>query len=843
MPHIPPAEGPRAGQPARAPETPAPPEAIPVSPAAPPQAVPGRPRWRRPLADGAVALAVLAFVTLAGLTGYRAAKARPKPGRLVAALGAAVAPDEPELLPAPAVEPDAEAEPREAHAGHLPLAKPRLGPDALLTRDLPQPAPVPAVPVVLPAPPARRGPSEADLRDQIARMPEVGLTPPELRPLVEGWAAAFAGTFDEIAGNPSFEPVPILNQRPDFIQLPLRHGRASRLTTREADRLQKLSRPLKGYLANRSAETCGGCHTTELALDFKRIGGHNWEEKLDVAPLRKALQEDKDGKQPAWRRPEAIPTLQQVLTPEPAPVRALFVELLSEIEGRRASVALAQRAVFDLSPEVRRQAVEALRKRPPHEYRQLLVDSLRYPWAPAAGHAAETLVALKDKEAVPLLVGLLKEPSPAAPVKLPNGKVVVREVVRMRHALNCLACHPPAAGNNEPVPGAVPGINLTRIIPRSEPTVQVSTSVTRRPTFTPQRSVIPGAPPPPAPPPPPPPPPQPPPQVVQQQQQQQQGGGGGGQHVPCPVAGGGGSVGQPSVTVATGAGSAASAAPGAPPIILTTFVRGQDRVRLRQTVMIGQKPLPPLVIRQPLMVRGDITFLRQDFSVQLPMAGPATGAPAMVRFDFVVRNRPATPTETKQWQGLAAGPQSYPQRDSVLGALRALTGQDLGDSTESWQLSYPESEKQAKVWKLSEELAAAPDGRKDGVLARLQVGKGAEYNEALAAAVSRLPAAWRERTRGALAARLTGMNADALRERLRQGDAETRRAAARAALRKKEAALVPDLVSVLEDKDAEVAGEARRALEGLTGKKFDTPAAWREWASAEAAAKDVGGGK
>jgi HEAT repeat protein len=832
MPHFPPAEGPRAGRPARAPETPAPPEAIPVSPGTSPEAVTGKLSWPRLLAGGGVALAFLAAVTLAGVAGARAARARPKPGLVVAALSAEEPPAEPELLPPPAVEPDAgraaEAPPR---PGHLPLDKPRLGPEDLLAR---APQPVPAAPAPQ-APPARAARTEADLRAEIARMPEVGLSPLELAPLVQGWAAAFAATFDDIAGHPSFEPVPILNQRPDFSQLPLRHGRASRLTPREADRLQTLSKRLQSYLANRSVETCGGCHTTELALDFKRIGGHEPQTTVDLEPLRRALREDKDGRQPAWRRPEAIPTLQQVLTPEPAPVRGLFVELLGEIEGRKASVALAQRAVFDLSPEVRRQAVEALRKRPRHEYRQVLLDSLRYPWLPAAEHGAEALVALEDREAVPSLVGLLKEPSPNAPVKLPNGKVVVREVVRLRHAFNCLTCHPPAATNREPVPGAVPGINLTRVITRTEPTAQVSTTATTRPRWTPVRTALPGTPPPPPPAPQPPPqPPQPPPQ--QQQQQQQQGGGG--DHVPCPVAGGGSSTSPPGVSVSTGGGGAASAAPAAPPIVLTTLVRGRDQVQLRQTVVLGQKPLPPVVLKQPLFVRGDITFLRQDFSVQLPMASPGAGNPALVRFDFVVRNRPVTPSEAKQLQELFVGRESYPQREAVLSALRGLTGQDAGDSTASWQQIYPGAETQAKVWRLSEELVDAPENRREAVLARFQSAKGAEYDEALAAAVPRLPATWRERARGALAIRLTALTADALRDKLRQIDAETRRAAARAALRKKEASLALDLIALLEDRDPEVAREARLVLEGLTGKKLASPAAWREWGSAEAGGGD-----
>ena len=44
---------------------------------------------------------------------------------------------------------------------------------------------------------------------------------------------------------------------------------------------------------------------------------------------------------------------------EAAPVRRLLVELLAEIPGKQATAALAQRAVFDLSPEVRRAAAAA----------------------------------------------------------------------------------------------------------------------------------------------------------------------------------------------------------------------------------------------------------------------------------------------------------------------------------------------------------------------------------------------------------------------------------------------------------------------------------------------------
>src|SRR5581483_8682869 len=99
-------------------------------------------------------------------------------------------------------------------------------------------------------------------------------------------------------------------------------------------------------------------------------------------------------------------------------------------------------------------------------------------WAPAADHAAEALLALKDTEAVPHLVGLLKGPDPSAPVRLRNGRYFVPQVVRLRHTFNCLTCHPPAAHANEPVPGAVPGVNLTRVITLT----RTATQIKRTPT-------------------------------------------------------------------------------------------------------------------------------------------------------------------------------------------------------------------------------------------------------------------------------------------------------------------------------------------------------------------------
>ncbi|HZV06462.1 MAG TPA: HEAT repeat domain-containing protein [Gemmataceae bacterium] len=95
-------------------------------------------------------------------------------------------------------------------------------------------------------------------------------------------------------------------------------------------------------------------------------------------------------------------------------------------------------------------------------------------------------------------------------------------------------------------------------------------------------------------------------------------------------------------------------------------------------------------------VRADITFLRQDFSVNLTGLDTAPW-PDNQRYDFVVRTRPATPAElanTTTQRG------NYPQRDAVLYALRGLTGKDGGTSSDRWR-------------ELLGQIAEKPKGDKD----------------------------------------------------------------------------------------------------------------------------------
>jgi hypothetical protein len=154
---------------------------------------------------------------------------------------------------------------------------------------------------------------------------------------------------------------------------------------------------------------------------------------------------------------DVVPTVVQMLQIEDADVRGLLVQELDRVKYPGASMALASRAAFDVSPDVRKAAIEKLRSRKPEEYRVMLLYAMRYPWAPAADHAAEALIELKDTGAVPKLIELLNSADPAKPaLSLKTKKYVIPEVVRVNHLRNCYLCHAPSFSTNDPVRGAVP---------------------------------------------------------------------------------------------------------------------------------------------------------------------------------------------------------------------------------------------------------------------------------------------------------------------------------------------------------------------------------------------------
>ena len=81
-----------------------------------------------------------------------------------------------------------------------------------------------------------------------------------------------------------------------------------------------------------------------------------------------------------------------------------------------------------------------------------------------------------------------------------------------------------------------------------------------------------------------------------------------------------------------------------------------------------------------ILVRVDVNYLRQDFSLALPVKNSAPW-PAKQRFDFLVRTRQVSPEDAKQLADrLAQAPQPYHR--AAQAALRTLTGRDAASPSE-----------------------------------------------------------------------------------------------------------------------------------------------------------------
>jgi hypothetical protein len=594
---------------------------------------------------------------------------------------------------------------------------------------------------------------EADLLKEVAAMPEVGLNQDGLA-VVLAYRAHISPRVNPAAPvattvSPLTDAAPLLRVRPDFKSLPLHAGAKSQLPPKSALNLESLSRKLRLYLG--------------------QVLTQPGPEKLGAEILGKALRNELKGTQAEWLRPEAIPTLMQMLMHEQAGVRLVLVELLAEIPGQRATEALARRAVFDFSPRVREAAIRALQARPGEYYRPVLLQALRYPWAPPAEHAAEALVSLNDRPSIPELVMLLEEIDPCAPHTLSSGLRTVKEVVRVNHVNNCLACHPPANGPGEPCLGVDPVVTVpTRMTQAQLNALQRLTSV-----------------------------------------------------------GGGHNYGGRSIT---GGGTGTTA---------TSTARQNNRL---------------VTVPIPALIRGDITFVRQDFSVQLPRVAqpgnppgvpgfpvnppqppappiaanglPNAPAPTGTRFDFMVRSRVLTSKEAAPGRAVET---RYPQREAVLFALRHLTRQDEGDTTAGWMRRFPHAAIDRQALRRLPELTRANPSERGVLLVTWRDTVGELNTRTLALAVRDLRGPVQEQARAALLDRLARLEPAELARRLKDPEPTLRQAAVVAGVRNRVDDLVPDLVPLLDDPDRSLAEQARTALVDLTGQKWTDSSAWKDW--------------
>jgi WD40 repeat protein len=147
----------------------------------------------------------------------------------------------------------------------------------------------------------------------------------------------------------------------------------------------------------------------------------------------------------------------------------------------------------------------------------------------------------------------------------------------------------------------------------------------------------------------------------------------------------------------------------------------------------------------------------------------------------------------------------------------------------------------AEVARLSKALVQAPPAQRHKLLSTYRTTPGAAYTDALATAIPQLTAPTQGQVRDALTERLAHMTAATLHEKLRDGDAEIRRAAARACAMRDERAHIPDLIRLLEDPEPPVARAAHLALKALTRQDFGPAkdavgaertkavAAWNAW--------------
>src|SRR5262249_3333853 len=144
-----------------------------------------------------------------------------------------------------------------------------------------------------------------------------------------------------------------------------------------------------------------------------------------------------------------LPVLVQKFQAKGRSVRLELVKMLKECKDVVATRLLAQRALYDLDQDVREAASAALKGRQRTEYRTILLEGLRYPWGAVADHAADALIALEDRAALPKLVALLDQPDPEAPFQNEKGEWVVAEMVRINHLRNCLLCHDPSTSKED----------------------------------------------------------------------------------------------------------------------------------------------------------------------------------------------------------------------------------------------------------------------------------------------------------------------------------------------------------------------------------------------------------
>lgn len=224
--------------------------------------------------------------------------------------------------------------------------------------------------------------------------------------------------------------------RPDLQGLPLRLDDSCKLAPQDAATLMNVSRMSLGVRM--------------------RLGSSSMPDDMRAQQINTA----------ATTLVEDTSALVQVLQCEDEQLRVRMVKLLSMKDDAESQAALADRALFDLSPEVRALAIHMLKLSPVEAVQEKLLAGFDYAWEPVAVNAANALVEL-DEDGVSLedLRKKLNVPDPHAPYKGDDGQWKIRELVRVNHLRNCLLCHAPVVEKKTNFQAIVPepGKKLPRV--------------------------------------------------------------------------------------------------------------------------------------------------------------------------------------------------------------------------------------------------------------------------------------------------------------------------------------------------------------------------------------------
>ena len=160
---------------------------------------------------------------------------------------------------------------------------------------------------------------------------------------------------------------------------------------------------------------------------------------------------------------QKLKTIDHILLIDHPRLRLEFIAALQKNDSAAAIELIANKAKFDLEPEIRVAATDALADVKPEKYRKHLLEGLKYPWHVVAEHSAEALVRLNDQDAVPHLIEMLDLPHPQFPTRI-NGQLAQRELVGINHMRNCLMCHAPSISSMDSARGLIP--HTSRPLPR-----------------------------------------------------------------------------------------------------------------------------------------------------------------------------------------------------------------------------------------------------------------------------------------------------------------------------------------------------------------------------------------